>query len=677
MSNKLSSTLGLSLFVLLMLTNPFFNPHPIVQAMGHPIVGIILGLILAKMTAVYSRKEVSGDIDVERGRKFVIPSDETSGDLDEDGIRIGFTTDFFKPLDISNKELVRHLMIIGQSGVGKTTLINYMIWQQLVRGGGFIFIDAKLDYDTLRTMTRFHEILNIPEKLQVINTSEPENSNTYNPLLFGNANAKSARLVNLIPSTSNNAGTDFYTQAVNEAFINIFLALDSCGYSYTFEDLNLLLKDGDLLKSVLSQVKDPNIKPSVDAFLKSYSKTVKKGDEWVEIVSSELLEKKLGGMAGRITTFSTGDMGEIFNTYHPEVQLLDTILTGKSLYIMLPTMEQDYPAESTAKLILSDLRSAVAQIQKLPSDKRPRIPYLIFADEMGSYAMESVSRLFEQARSANISMIPALQAFSQLNKVSSDFSDVICQNCFSKVFFSFGESDNTDKAADLIGKVNRTTETLTLSESSSKGSIQTDITGMKNNDGQGDGVSVSYRQEEQHIVSPQQIKSLPIGECVTVLGDGRVHHLQTEYLTVDGDAEFKKTRYDTPLPKEYIPLNLNNGELQIRKEGEDKKTPEVSEQQRQKDEDIKSILHVINESNIPDRPNKKVISEVYNKIKNEDVKAIAYYCKKKEGSYWKALVFISQSGCSIEALAKKMINNATAKEKTIKNTQKIKQEILG
>ncbi len=54
--------------------------------------------------------------------------------------------------------------------------------------------------------------------------------------------------------------------------------------------------------------------------------------------------------------------------------------------------------------------------------------FLAVLDEMGAYVMEGVARLFEQARSAGVALVPAFQSFSQLNKVSREFGDIIIQN---------------------------------------------------------------------------------------------------------------------------------------------------------------------------------------------------------------------------------------------------------
>src|SRR5690606_16323188 len=96
----------------------------------------------------------------------------------------------------------------------------------------------------------------------------------------------------------------------------------------------------------------------------------------------------------------------------------------------------------------------------LAKAERPAIPFLCLLDEMGSYVMEGIARLFEQARSANIALLPAFQSFSQLNRVSPDFADIVIQNTWNKVFFKFGSKDSTEDAAEILGHTTRFQRTI-------------------------------------------------------------------------------------------------------------------------------------------------------------------------------------------------------------------------
>ncbi|BBI65432.1 hypothetical protein HSBAA_PA_0350 (plasmid) [Vreelandella sulfidaeris] len=81
------------------------------------------------------------------------------------------------------------------------------------------------------------------------------------------------------------------------------------------------------------------------------------------------MKQTLGGMAGRIALFAQGKFGKVFNVYAPEIVLTEIIRKGHMLYVSLPTMGKDTAALNLGKMIVSDIRSAVAYIQDLPRAK--------------------------------------------------------------------------------------------------------------------------------------------------------------------------------------------------------------------------------------------------------------------------------------------------------------------
>ncbi|WP_018234280.1 type IV secretory system conjugative DNA transfer family protein [Thioalkalivibrio thiocyanodenitrificans] len=478
---------------------------------------------------------------------FILPSDETFPEtLGFDGLRVGYTRDHSRPVDIANGFLTRHLAIIGQSGVGKTTLGEYMLWSQAARGGGFIFIDAKLDVETRDKLAYMMKLLGREEDLFILNVDEPHNSNTYNPILSGDADEVSSRLLNLLPSSENNIGADFYKQQANQALTVITAALKKAGCRYHFGDLSIIMQSARAIESLERMIPEGSQeKRALQVFLDQFRRKTKDGSQ----VDINKLKEVLGGMAGRIAMFAQGKFGQVLNTYTPEIDLTDCILNNKVVYIMLPTMGKDVAALNLGKMVLSDVRTATYNIQGTPKYRRPAPPYLIFADEMGSYVMPGIARLFEQARSANICMIPAFQSFANLSVVSPDFADMIIQNTWSKVLFKFGSKDSPEMAADIIGKSSTFQYSLSVSENDTESSpLLRTVPQLA--ESHGGGLGESWREEEGYRVSPDQLKSLGIGESVVMSG-ARMFHIKTPMLEFPEEVPvYKVTRHPRQMPKE-------------------------------------------------------------------------------------------------------------------------------
>lgn len=517
------------------------NPAALAAAVLAPALGA--GVLTRRSTDRWLNR-----VDTSVRENFILKSDETFGDFalsERNGIRLGYTRDKGEPVDIADMFMGRHTAIIGQSGVGKTTLGEYILWQQITRGGGFIFIDAKIDADTRDRLAHMMAITGRADDLYVLNVDNPGNSHSYNPLLKGDSDEVASRLINLLPSSENNPGSDFYRQSANYALTVIAGALKAGNKRYHFSDLAILMQSARAVQELERMV--PAGSPermALQVFLDQFRK--KQGKEGVQIDVNRIKEV-LGGMSGRIAGFAQGKFGQVFNTYTPEIDLTEIIKQNKCLYVMLPTMGKDTAALNLGKMILSDLRSAVYNIQNLRKVDRPNPPFIVFADEMGSYVMPGIARLFEQARSANICMIPAFQTFANLRSVSPDFEDIIIGNTWNKVFFKFASKSSPETAAEIIG--NHTTYARSMSTSENEGNSASNTRATpQGSASKGGGLSESFRETEDFRVKPDHLKSLGMGEAF-VLSGSRMFHVKTPMLEMPKVLpEFSAIRRKTEMP---------------------------------------------------------------------------------------------------------------------------------
>ena len=487
---------------------------------------------------------------------FIVKSDEPYPEcMGEAGLRLGYTMDHNKAVDITNDIAQRHICIVGQSGVGKTVLGEWLLYQQIVRGGGFLFIDAKLDQSTRDRLWALVNSCGRQDDFYVINPADPGNSNTYNPILYGSGSEVASRLLNLLPNTENSPGSDHYKQTANQALMCLVAALKSANKMYHFGDLSVLLQSPRALDQ-LSRIADQNSDEgrALQVFLGQYRMQTKNGVE----IDMKKIKDSFGGIAGRISTFAQGTFGKVFNTITPEVDMTDVVLNNKMVLVMLPTMGQDTAALSFAKMCVSDLRTAVANVQGLPKEKRPNPPFIAFLDEFGSYVMPGVATLFEQARSAQICLIPAFQAFANLTAVSPEFSDRVIQNTWTKCFFKFG-SQEAEEAAELLGASYEFA--VSYGEGQSDGmstqSLRTDPTAQETG-----SVSTqkSYRQSETFRVKPDKLRALGMGQCFVQIGP-RTYHIRTPMLKIPNDdamEEFRAVRRHVKLDSAWEPCGYES-----------------------------------------------------------------------------------------------------------------------
>jgi len=172
--------------------------------------------------------------------------------------------------------------------------------------------------------------------LLVINAGDPNLTNSYNPILYGDPDEVSSRILSLIPSSESNPGTDYYRQAANQGVTTLVGAIQKAGMGYNFMDLAILLQNQRALSMLENLVPaNSNEGKTLKIFLDQYKNSNKDG-----IVSIDLkrLKETFGGIGGRMHMFGSGNFGQITSTYSPDVNLYDAVRGNKIVYVMLPTM---------------------------------------------------------------------------------------------------------------------------------------------------------------------------------------------------------------------------------------------------------------------------------------------------------------------------------------------------
>jgi intracellular multiplication protein IcmO len=411
-----------------------------------------------------------------------------------------------------------------------------MMWQQIQRGGGLSFVDGKMTGADLETIWQYCVLAGREQDLLVLNPGNPEMSNSYNPILRGDPDEVAARILSLIPGTENSPGADHYKQSANQGLTTIVAALQAAGLAYNFIDLTILLMNHKAMEELelrlkRSQPQHPATK-NLSLFLEQYKGGGKPGSGLENMIDIKRMKETFGGIGGRLYQFGTGKFGDVLNTYTPEIDLFDAILQNKIIYVMLPTMGKNEAASNMGKMYLGDLRTAISWVQALPDHLKPNPPHLAFMDELGSYAVASLARPFEQARSAQIALFPAFQTLANLEVVSPEFAQMVLGNTWTKVMFKQGSQQTAEEFAEMIGKQIGIARTLSTTTNKTANSPVLAVA-PEGGAGVGNGQSEGEREEEQFRVSPDDLKALDKGECIVLYGGDSVFNLRVPMIEVD------------------------------------------------------------------------------------------------------------------------------------------------
>ncbi len=84
---------------------------------------------------------------------------------------------------LSDDDNLKHLVVLGRSGCGKTSFLLGLLYQQIQRGGGYIFIDGKVSRKTIDQVYFLSKLAMRESLFRIFNPSDAMITHTYNPLI--------------------------------------------------------------------------------------------------------------------------------------------------------------------------------------------------------------------------------------------------------------------------------------------------------------------------------------------------------------------------------------------------------------------------------------------------------------------------------------------------------------
>ncbi len=466
-------------------------------------------------------------------------SDPPNPPFKESGLLLGYSTDTGDALYLTDDELCRHIFLEGQTGVGKTVFMKNLMFQQIERGGGMMMIDGKLDVDNIQELYEFACHSGRKQDFLVINPGQPELSNTYNPILYGDADEVSSRIMNLVPSTSNSAGSDHYKQSGEMALATFIGALKEAKLDYNFLSLAMLTMNEPAIESLVNFIvqssPDSMARKNLMMLLDQYSKdNIIDGNPNNLHIDLKRLKELLGGIGSRMHRFGTGAFGQVLNSFTPEVVIYDAIKEGKIVYMALPTMGKDMAAENLGKIAIADIKTAGSWLQ-LNKEDRPVIPFMLFMDENSSYAIEQQAILFEQLRSSRISLLTGVQTDAGFEKISPEFNERVKSNCETKAFYKLSSSDTAEIASTMIGNTRRVVSSESSGETQTSSAQYLQV-GPGKNSADGSSNQLAGSETEEFYVDPDKLKGLDNGECIILRGR-QVWNIRVPMITIADDVK--------------------------------------------------------------------------------------------------------------------------------------------
>ena len=325
---------------------------------------------------------------------------------------------------LKRRDRSRHLYIIGQTGVGKSGLLELLTLSDIYSGDGFAVIDPHGDYaQHVMEFIPAHRV----EDVIYFNPADREFPIGFNPLEVTDPNMKnhiSSELVGVLKRM-------FESWGPRLEYILRYTILALLDYpGSTMLDITRMLTEKDFRKEGIDQVTDPVVKNFWTVEFAS----------WNDKFASEAVAPVLN----KVGAFTANPMiRNIVGQRESTMNIRSAMDNGKILIVNLSRgLVGEDNAAILGALMVTKIQLAAMSRADIPNidDRRP---FYLYVDEFQNFATDSFATILSEARKYALNLTVANQYTSQM---TPEVRDAVFGNVGGIISFRVGAEDATGLA---------------------------------------------------------------------------------------------------------------------------------------------------------------------------------------------------------------------------------------
>ncbi|MBI5152490.1 type IV secretion system DNA-binding domain-containing protein [Candidatus Peregrinibacteria bacterium] len=350
-----------------------------------------------------------------------------------EGILLGYNTyrGTVKEIRIKQEDRFRHFYVVGQTGTGKSSLLQVLARQDLKNGDGFAIIDphGSLVEDILPFIPRERA-----DDVIYFNPGDMERPVGINLLEGDTWEEKEFIAMEAMNIMVKLFGEEIFGPRIQDYFRNGCLTLMSDPEGGAITDMVRLFTDDDFARYKIEKVTNP----IVQSFWKH------------QMAKTGMREKQemIPYFAAKFGQFVTNTMmRNIIGQTKSSFNLFDAMQEGK---IVLINLSKGETGEINSKLLgmvlVAKIQMAAMKRQKLPKEQRRN--FFLYIDEFQNYVTDSIETILSEARKYRLALIIAHQYLAQLEDKGGELSrkratvkEAVFGNVGSMMAYKIGAQD--------------------------------------------------------------------------------------------------------------------------------------------------------------------------------------------------------------------------------------------
>jgi hypothetical protein len=347
--------------------------------------------------------------------------------IPEEGILLGFNQfrGARKPIRLALHDRQRHMYVVGQTGVGKSTFLENLALQDMLSGNGFAFVDPHGDTaEKLLSMVPKERT----EDVIYFSPAEMEYPMGLNLFEFDTADQKDfiiQEVLNMLYKLYDPQHQGIMGPRYEDMFRNAALAVMADPAGGTFIDIPLLFRDPQFLKQKLQHVTDQTV---LSFWQKQYPAS-QRSNEAGE-VTAWFVSKFGAFLSNEMMRNIIGQTKSSFN--------LREIMDNKKILIV--NLSKGRTGDLNSKLLgmIFVMKFQAAAMSRANIDESQRVDFSLYVDEFQNFSTDSFATIMSEARKYHLNLIVANQFTTQLTQ---EIRDAVFGNMGTIVAFRIGQND--------------------------------------------------------------------------------------------------------------------------------------------------------------------------------------------------------------------------------------------
>ncbi|MBS1706745.1 MAG: type IV secretion system DNA-binding domain-containing protein [Armatimonadetes bacterium] len=339
------------------------------------------------------------------------------------GDTLGFGLETGEPFTLSDRDLARHVYLLGATGSGKTTLILRLIENDLKENHSVVVIDLRGDL-VQRVLGICAKLRLSPDRVTLLDLRETQKIQGFNPLSgAGEPYIRALHLLEIVEAESSSWGVQ-----LEETLRNALLLLASS--DWTLAEIELVLFDPAFRNSALLKCDDPG----VTSFWHRY-----------DLLSPEKQQAWALPVLNKVTPLlSVPTLRSVLGSKDALNLELELNTPGAVLLVSLAVDELHRSARMLGSLVVAAISREMMARVNVPEPQR--VPVRVYVDEFENMASQSFETLIAEGRRFGLTLVLSHQTLAQL---APKLRSVIRNNVGIQVLFQVGFEDAGTLAREL------------------------------------------------------------------------------------------------------------------------------------------------------------------------------------------------------------------------------------